>query len=245
MSGPQDWKKHPFVVTDSGTPAVTKSKLHKIISTQRSDVRAETRGLAIFFTGLSGAGKTIIARQLCARLEKFKFRVTLLDGDDLHVRCGSDLTEEEAVDQIMRVLTDCGTSSQPWQASVCGLCDRRPTCEYWNVDPVAPCKKQERHTKLLYAVLTIMAGRRSSLNDIARELGVERHTIERAVRSVTGRGFRDLQQTILLEIATSRLREGRSIKEVAFDLGFGSPQAFHRFVRRSSGRTPASLNRLA
>jgi AraC-like DNA-binding protein len=86
-----------------------------------------------------------------------------------------------------------------------------------------------------------MAERRVTLSEVARKVGVERHTLEKVVRSTTGQSFRQLQRTLLLERAKVLLAQEKSIKEVAFELGFGHPQSFHRFVRKSSGGTPSSL----
>ena len=55
----------------------------EVIEVLRRSVRVErSSGVTIFFTGLSGAGKTTIARTLTARLrEEYEREVTLLDGD--------------------------------------------------------------------------------------------------------------------------------------------------------------------
>jgi sulfate adenylyltransferase len=50
------------------------------------------RGFTVFFTGLSGAGKSTIADTLTATLrERFRRRVTLLDGDVVREHLSSDL----------------------------------------------------------------------------------------------------------------------------------------------------------
>lgn len=113
-----------------------------------------------------------------------------------------------------------------------------------NRDEVSSCQKKEKSMQLFSRLLQAMKHRRASLNDVARETGVERHVVERLVRSFTGKSFRELQREVLLARSAGLLRRGKSIKEVAFDVGFGSPQAFHRFVRRASGRTPTALGRM-
>ncbi|HKC29978.1 MAG TPA: bifunctional sulfate adenylyltransferase/adenylylsulfate kinase [Jatrophihabitans sp.] len=50
------------------------------------------RGFTVFFTGLSGAGKSTIAESLCAALyERYGRQVTLLDGDLVRNQLSSDL----------------------------------------------------------------------------------------------------------------------------------------------------------
>ncbi len=81
---------------------------------------------------------------------------------------------------------------------------------------------------------------RIPISDIARQLKVERHTIERAVRKGTGRTFRQLQLEMLLAEAFRLLAAEplRSVKEVSFLLGYGSPRAFSRFMKHHCGRSP-------
>ncbi len=85
----------------------------------------------------------------------------------------------------------------------------------------------------------------ASLAGLSRALGVSRHTIERAVGSGTGKTFRQLRRELLFGKAADLLKAGGalSIKEVAFMLGYKSPQAFARSVKRSCGCSPTELRR--
>lgn len=84
---------------------------------------------------------------------------------------------------------------------------------------------------------------RLSLTELSSRLSVHRHTIEKAVQVSACRTFRSLQQEMLFRRACQLLEtdDAKSIKEVAFSLGFGSTRAFGRFVRRLSGQTPTRL----
>ena len=86
---------------------------------------------------------------------------------------------------------------------------------------------------------------RTSLQGLSNQLRIERHTIEKAVRNQTGKSFRKLRDDIAFEIARSHLRSQplRSIKEVPYQLGYHSPRAFARFIRRSSGEAPNKFRR--
>ena len=306
-------------------------------------------GLAIFLTGLSGAGKTTIAREIGARLSFMGYRVTLLDGDDLRARVSPDLgfsrsdreanlrraaiiasevvkhggivicsfiapyeqsrrEIREAIQQHGRfflvhlatpgeecerrdpkglyskaragLLTNftgisdvyeepayCDlkidtTGATAWESAQCiarGLASKGFAVGLWlavalhlvKPEPAASrstplaVKNSERQIRLLQGVLQAIAERRVTLAEVADSLGVERHTIEKVVRVTTGQSFRELQRTILLERASQLAAQGKAIKEIAFELRFGSPQSFHRFIRKTSGKTPSLLRRSA
>jgi AraC-like DNA-binding protein len=81
------------------------------------------------------------------------------------------------------------------------------------------------------------------LDELSRRLQVDRHTIKKAVKLATGKTFRELRKGILLEQAIKQLRSDpiRSIKQVAYDLGYGSQRSFCRFVRAVAGCSPKEL----
>jgi transcriptional regulator GlxA family with amidase domain len=85
----------------------------------------------------------------------------------------------------------------------------------------------------------------SSLADLCHSLNMERHTIERAVRTITGKCFREFRREALFWRARDLLRcePGKSTKEIAFTLGFRSTRSFDRFIVTTCGRTPTQLRK--
>ncbi len=72
---------------------------------QRHPVRAE-RGFAVFFTGLSGAGKSTIANALIAQLLESTSRpLTVLDGDEVrkHLSRGLGFSREDRAANVTRI----------------------------------------------------------------------------------------------------------------------------------------------
>jgi AraC-like DNA-binding protein len=82
-----------------------------------------------------------------------------------------------------------------------------------------------------------------TLCEISERLNLDRHTIERACRAVTGQTFRSLRARSRFEAGCELLIQHPplSIKEVSARLGFGTPQSFARFIARMSGVPPADL----
>lgn len=75
-----------------------------------------------------------------------------------------------------------------------------------------------------------------SLGSIAKQLGVDRHTISRNLRRATGGGFDGLQLEYISD-ALAKLRLGHRLlfrKEIANELGLSSTRALKRWVLRTA-----------
>jgi transcriptional regulator GlxA family with amidase domain len=96
---------------------------------------------------------------------------------------------------------------------------------------------------LLKEVDTLIASTpRIRLSDIARSLGVDRHTIENAMRSTRRISFREYRRKELLQMVRAMLEQPDvSIKEIGIKLGYSSAASFSRFVQQSTGKSPSQL----
>lgn len=83
------------------------------------------------------------------------------------------------------------------------------------------------------------------LDDLSLELRVSRRTIQKAVNLATGKTLRDLREEIVLEHVRNLLKSqpAFTIKELSFGLGYKSPSAFARAIRRASGFSPQELRK--
>ncbi len=85
---------------------------------------------------------------------------------------------------------------------------------------------------------------RIRLSEIAQTLGVDRHTIENAMRSTRSISFREYKRKELLQMAQTLLDQPDvSVKEVGIRLGYSSPASFSRFVTKSTGKCPSRLRK--
>ena len=87
----------------------------------------------------------------------------------------------------------------------------------------------------------------SQLQDLALELGIDRHTLLKAVKQVTRASFRDYRRRRRLEVATALLTQSGDLSEklIAGRVGYQSPDAFSRFIKRETGKTPSEIRRHA
>ncbi len=68
-------------------------------------VPAQTKGVAVWFTGLSSAGKTTLSRSVHAELRARGFRVEMLDGDEMRRNLCHDLgfSKQDRDENIHRI----------------------------------------------------------------------------------------------------------------------------------------------
>ncbi len=85
---------------------------------------------------------------------------------------------------------------------------------------------------------------RIRLSEIAKTLGVDRHTIENAMRSSRNTSFREYKRRELLQMALAMLNQPDiSVKEIGAKLGYSSAASFSRFVQQSTGKSPSQLRK--
>jgi transcriptional regulator GlxA family with amidase domain len=84
------------------------------------------------------------------------------------------------------------------------------------------------------------------LSEVARRLGVDRHTLENAMRSTRHTSFREYKRGELVKMARVMLdRPDISVKEVGIRLGYASAASFSRFVQQTTGKSPSQLRKEA
>ncbi|XBH08323.1 adenylyl-sulfate kinase [Singulisphaera sp. Ch08] len=81
------------------------------------------QGLTIWFTGLSGSGKSTVAHALVERLAEFGRNVSLLDGDEIrtHLSKGLEFTKEGRDANINRVGYVAGLIAQHGGTTLCAV----------------------------------------------------------------------------------------------------------------------------
>lgn len=70
-----------------------------------NDAAIKEKGLVVWLTGLSGAGKTTLARSLCRKLSRAGHRVEILDGDEVreNLSRGLGFSKEDRDANVRRI----------------------------------------------------------------------------------------------------------------------------------------------
>ena len=78
---------------------------HKILQREDKEKRLNQKAKVVWFAGLSGAGKTTLAKRLEEELFARNFMVQILDGDNIRSGINSNLsfTEEDRLENIRRI----------------------------------------------------------------------------------------------------------------------------------------------
>jgi adenylylsulfate kinase len=78
---------------------------HKIIQREDKEKRLKQKAKVIWFSGLSGAGKTTLAKRLEEELFARNFLVQILDGDNIRSGINNNLTfsDEDRLENIRRI----------------------------------------------------------------------------------------------------------------------------------------------
>lgn len=77
----------------------------KIVSREAKEIRLKQKAKVIWFTGLSGSGKTTVSSALEKKLFEMGYFTQLLDGDNIRSGINNNLTfsEEDRIENIRRI----------------------------------------------------------------------------------------------------------------------------------------------
>ena len=86
----------------------------------------------------------------------------------------------------------------------------------------------------------LLASGQVGIERVARDLGYSRQTLYRRLKaeSIT---YEDLLDGLRRRLALRFMREGLSVKEAAYRLGFSDPAAFSRAFKRWTGSSPSGM----
>ncbi|MGB2716718.1 MAG: response regulator transcription factor [Vicinamibacterales bacterium] len=108
-------------------------------------------------------------------------------------------------------------------------------------DQGSPIEPPVRREVISQITRTLLSRPTTPLAQAARAVGLERHVVERYIRSETGRSYREWRREVVIHGAAEVLRSSTlPIKAVAYELGYRSVRAFARAFRSVLGVSPSS-----
>ena len=96
---------------------------------------------------------------------------------------------------------------------------------------------QSTRAKVEAILIRELPGRILSADEVATELGFTRRTLSRRLKQ-DGVSFRDIVEQVRHDLAKTYLRDGLSISDIAFYLGYSDHAAFSTAFRRWEGQSP-------
>lgn len=136
----------------------------QILGRETKEARLNQRGIVVWLIGLSGSGKSTIAKELEKRLFQKGYITQLLDGDNLRSGLNGDLkfTDEDRRENIRRtaevaklfkeagLVTICSfiTPTEQSRTAIAEIIGREDYCEVYVDCPLEIC--EERDVKGLY-----------------------------------------------------------------------------------------------
>lgn len=87
-----------------------------------------------------------------------------------------------------------------------------------------------------------LPGRILSADEVAEKMGMSRRTLARQL-TIEGAGFRGIVEELRFDIAKTYLKDGLSITETAFSLGYADHAAFSTAFSRWSGQSPRQFQK--
>lgn len=156
------------------------------------------------------------------RIDGLGATLDLLFAESDQVRCGSKLLTNRLFEivliQVLRWIIDHPTEAHVSQGMMMGLSDPR----------------------LAKALMALHAAPEAdwTLERMAANAGMSRSAFAAAFKAVTGTTPAAYSLDWKLNVASSLLRGGRSVKQVAMDLGFADAPTLSRAFRRRTGTSP-------
>jgi adenylylsulfate kinase len=138
---------------------------HKIIDRNAKEKKLQQRSKVIWFTGLSGAGKTTLARHLEEELFNRNYLVQVLDGDNIRTGINNNLTFSNTdrqenirrIAEVSKLFLNCGvitinsfiSPTEKMRQMAIDIIGREYFIEVYVNAPLEVCEK--RDVKGLYA----------------------------------------------------------------------------------------------
>jgi AraC-like DNA-binding protein len=104
----------------------------------------------------------------------------------------------------------------------------------------APARSSAFRTEVERRLEPLLASGEVGIERVARDLGYSRQTLYRRLK-VEGITYEQLLDGLRKRLALRFIRDGLSVKDSAYRLGFSDPAAFSHAFKRWTGRSPSDM----
>jgi AraC-like DNA-binding protein len=104
----------------------------------------------------------------------------------------------------------------------------------------APARASPFQAEVEHRLEPLLASGQVGIERLARDLGYSRQTLYRRLKA-EGVTYEQLLDALRRRLALRFMREGRSVKDAAYRLGFSDPAAFSRAFKRWTGSSPSDM----
>lgn len=97
---------------------------------------------------------------------------------------------------------------------------------------------KDARTSKLYQLLVVERQFDENLDELAKKVGASARTIERLLEAEIGMNFSNWRRIMQMQLALSLLAQGKSITEIAMEVGYKSSSAFINVFKKQMGVSP-------
>ena len=155
----------------------------------------------------------------------------------------------DACAEPFRFLRSCGTkpagsgeANAPRSPFLAFLGEMAKAIEARASPPRPPARSSAFRAELERRLEPRLASGELGIERVARDLGYSRQTLYRRLKA-EGTTYEQLLEGLRRRLADRFMRDGLSVKDAAYRLGFSDPAAFSRAFKRWTGNSPSDMRR--
>jgi AraC-like DNA-binding protein len=133
-----------------------------------------------------------------------------------------------------------GEAAAPWSPFLSFLGEVAKTMEARAAERRAPPRPSPFRAEVERRLEPLLASGEVGIERVARDLGYSRQTLYRRLKA-EGITYEQLLDGLRRRLALRFMREGLSVKDAAYRLGFSDPAAFSRAFKRWTGTSPSDM----
>lgn len=177
------------------------------------------------------------------KFEAHDYQVLTMLGENLKAVREGMVDMSPLLRELLRFVADVGYFQRNDREHLAAY--RLLTCQLIKSSHVPLSVPVPKETRLLRLYHLLMRDKYfdASLEDLAKQAGASSRTIERLIQSQLEMKFTDWRRLMRIQTAILLLSQGRSVTEVAIEVGYKSTSAFINAFREQMGSSPKQYSK--